>query len=216
MTYTNLVKDCQSSISVDFFLDRIIMSEAEKERLMNSTRTRILNEIGSIQAKAEEVDQAPDFSEQIKLMLELKDYGFELEALKCLGIMQLQISESYPQFYTWFKQQAAMFGVITLPIKFDVFVESSNFRDDKIFTVWCVKGTENNHDVKWTESAIPMDSMTKFCEEKGLNISEDNTSDHQGNHVQKSEQVPLFIFIMENIDRLIAQYIQEGWELIEL
>lgn len=216
MTYTNLVKDCQSSISVDFFLDRIIMSESEKERLMNSTRTRILNEIGAIQAKADESNTHPDFSEQIKLMLELRDYGFELEALKCLGIMMTQINESFPQFSTWVKQQAAMFGVLTLPLKFDVFVETSNYRDDKIFVTWCVKGTEENKDTNWTDSAIPMDIMVKFCEENGFNISEDNSSNHEGIHIQKTEQVPLFIYIMENIDQLVAKYIKEGWELIEL
>lgn len=213
--FTNLLENSNPSISGLDFITRVQQSPEERERLLFSTRERILKEIACL--NGDEFNQTPQYEKQIKLILELNDYGFEAEALKCMNIIHTVLIETESSLLPWFNLHLKKFGIdLTKYHTTSLFIEDTMWKDGLILTTWCYEGNQNEDNCKWHECAIAESDLFEYVKSEGLNQITLDSSNHEGEHIQSDLKRELYAFVQDEIDSIVKGYLQSGWPRTEL
>ncbi len=216
--YTKLIENPVTTMTKLDFVDRIHSSPEELEMFLLKTKTRILREISALDSNDERSE--PLYAQQIELIKELNEYGFEAEAIGCLTIMQARIMELTPTLRPWLNLHLKEFGVIgltkRLETKAPIFIETFYEHNNVLRVTWCVDGDQNSTNPNWHDSALLGSDLLKFARDLGLNTVVIDEVYHAGQHIQKEMKRPMFNHVQENIELFIKQYIQAGRELVEL
>lgn len=206
------------------------MSDQTKEMLLYKTRLRILNEISALEenfwnaTEFNAVINPIPFDKQMVLIRELHEYGFIEETKVCLNIMEMRINEMFQELSSWFRVQKASFGfTVSGPKKGNkrnkIFIEVYDISQNNIIEVtYCYEvSLKLKQDIEWHKVALTYDDLVYFMENNGYNfLFEDMPNPISGEHFQKEVKNNLAVYLQENIDKIIKEYIEEGYELIEL
>lgn len=201
------------------------MSNETKQMLMYNTRQRILNELSVLDNNfwmLVETNHTPPFDKQIACIKELYEYGFYPEAQLCLDIMQSRIDEMFPHIKEWFNIQKQGFVfkpalIKGVPLKGPIFLEQYFINKDIIQANWCFLGCQDDKNTKWTSCAFSLPELVMYMEINGYQyLWEDMPSPLTDAYLDMSTKTKLASFIQENIEKLIKEYIQEGFQTIEL
>lgn len=215
--YTNVMEKPLDSRSKIDFLSKMIHNSEELERLINRTRTRILNQIGALDWN--ETNPSPDFSEQIKLILELHDYGLIEDAKTCLYIMGARIEEFNPTLKPWYQLQLNQFKLPSKTIKdkirHRIFIENYNIENGIVDVEYC-NYEERNENPEWQKVAFLERDLVEFARLSGLNIEISDQVGHMGEHIQSETKAPLYTNIQENLELYISNYLQKGCPRVKI
>lgn len=206
------------------------MSDQTKEMLMYKTRLRILNEISALEenfwnaTEFNAVINPIPFDKQMVLIQELHEYGFIEETKVCLNIMEMRINEMFQELSSWFRVQKSAFGfTVSGPKKGKkrnkIFIEVYNVSQNNIIEVtYCYHvSLKLEGNIQWYKAALTYDDLVFYMENNGYNfLFEDMPNPISGEHFQKEVKNNLAVYLQENIDKIIKEYIEEGYELIEL
>lgn len=202
------------------------MSAETKHQLMYKTRLRILNELSILDANfwmLVETNNTPPFDKQMELIAELYDYGFMEEAKLCIDIMQTRIDELFPSVAEWFKLQKQKFVFKTplkkgASLKGPIFLEDFRIEKDLIYATWCFLGLQNDLHVKWVSCAFSLPELVQYMEINGYQYLWQDVPNPiiEPNSTTPEAKRQLSVFIQENIEKLIKEYIQEGFPTIQL
>jgi len=220
---TNLVGNLEFTTDPESFLKKL----SEENELAEQVMFRIVQTI-TMQAMScmEFEEEHPDsrFHEVIRYSQELASYGFIGEASTIMDTLRSRILEFYNDEAVWFDNNAAkMLWYDHKPItsskkeKLKIYLETWQFSQGNMITAtWCFDGCQNDLKPIWHEVAFSYEELRSYVEQvHGLSGTTD-TSDHEGNHVQTTINVPLAVFIQENMDHFVKSYIQDGKEYVNL
>lgn len=206
------------------------MSDNTKEMLLYKTRLRILNEISALEDNFwnatefnAKINPIP-FDKQMVLIQELFEYGFIEETKTCLNIMEMRINEMFQELSAWFRLQKSGFGfTVSGPKKGKkrekIFIEIYNISQNNIIEVtYCYAASLQILDsIKWYTAALTYSDLVYYMEKNGYNfLFEDMPNPLTGEHFQKEVKNNLAVYLQENLDKIIKEYIEEGYEVIEL
>jgi len=206
------------------------MSDQTKEMLMYKIKLRILNEISALEnnfwnaSEFNDVVNPIPFDKQMVLIQELHEYGFIEETKVCLNIMEMRINEMFQELSSWFRLQKSAFGfTVSGPKKGKkrekVFIEIYNISQNNIIEVtFCYEASLKLKDsIEWYNVALTYDDLVFYMENNGYNfLWEDMPNPLSGEHFQKEVKNNVAIYLQENIDKIIKEYIEEGYEVIQL
>lgn len=215
--YTKVLDKPVTAKSKIDFLQTMIHSNEELERLITNTRLRLLNQIGKLDWS--ETNPMPDFSEQIKLILELHDYGLIEDAKACLLIMGMRIEEFNPNLKPWYQLQLNQFKMPSKTTKerinYRIFIESFTI-DNSIVEVEFCNYLLKDENPDWQRVAFLERDLIEFARSCGLNIEVSDEVDHLGEHIQKELKAPLFTHVQENLETYITNYLKQGWPRVRI
>jgi hypothetical protein len=215
--YTKVMEKPLEPKSKIEFMTTIMHNNDELERLITNTRTRILNQIGALDWN--ELNPMPDFSEQIKLILELHDYGLIEDAKACLYIMGIRIEEFNPTLKPWYQLQLHQFqmpsNTIKEKVRHRIFIESFEINNGIVEVEYCNYLLRNDNP-DWEKRAFLESDLIGFAMQSGLNVQVSDSVDHLGEHIQKEIKSPLFTMLQENIESVISNYLNQGWPTVKI
>ena len=200
------------------------MHELTRERLMHSTRKRILNEIALLENQSNELQRYGEetvsnyyvpFSDQLELINELFEYGFIADVKQCLDIMLNRIAETQPELLEWFKINKERFGFkVNGPTKgqqYDkVFLERFHIVDDFIHVNFCANST-------WKEACFKVSDLLYMMKEENYDyLFTDMEAPLPLDLFETSVKTQLATYILENTEKLVKQYIMLGYETTEV
>jgi hypothetical protein len=214
--YTNLLQNSTPSISGLEFISRIQQSPKEMEMLLVKTRERIINEI--IRLNGDEFNSSPRFDKQMKLIIELYDYGFQHEAIKCFSVIQDAILETHVSLVPWMNLQLRHLDIqISKTHCTKLFIEDHYQSEGLVYVTWCYDGLQNLADTPWHNSAFTYAELVEFVEEEGLiKHSISDSVNHLGEHVQQEDRRDVYTYVQEELETIIQKYLQSAWPRTEL
>lgn len=215
--YTKVMeKPLEPKSKIDF-ITTIMHNNDELERLITNTRLRILNQIGALDWN--ETNPMPDFSEQIKLILELHDYGLIEDAKACLYIMAIRIEEFNPTLKPWYQLQLHQFSMpskaVKEKIRHRIFIESFEINNGIVEVEFCNYLLRNDNP-DWQKRAFLEKDLVEFARACGLNVEVSDTVNHLGEHIQNEMKAPLFTHLQENLEVFITNYLNQGWPTVKI
>lgn len=215
--YTKVLEKQVTAKSKIDFLNTIMLNNEELDRLITNTRLRILNQIGALDWS--ETNPMPNFSEQIKLILELHDYGLIEDAKACLYIMGMRIEEFNPSLKNWYQLQLNQFKLPSKATKerinYRIFIESFTI-DNSIVEVEFCNYLLKDENPEWLRVAFLERDLLEFARSCGLNLEVSDEVNHLGEHIQSEMKRPLFTHLQENLETYIVNYLKQGWPRVKI
>lgn len=189
------------------------MHQLTIEKLLYKTRHRILAELTAIENEWFNGDyfggSKINYDKQMELINELHEYGFVADAKACMELMGNRITELNPEMGTWFNLQKQLMGLLVNLPKIgpkinNVVIKRTSVNNSSALVTWCYN--ENVLNGKNKECAILMDHLIVFMQKNGyMHIIENSL-----NEVQMEQRFKHYE------KRILKEYIQAGWEVVEL
>jgi hypothetical protein len=221
---TNLVGNIEFSTNPEKFCKLLSVRTDLVEQIMFRITEQIKTTCNRLLSFEESIPDS-NFNQVILYSEELASYGFISEATEIIDNLRSLISEVYLDHASWFNKAAGdlywyRFEEFQFekPEKRKIFLETFDQTNDVIKAVWCLNGTQNDSNPMWHNTAFKVSDLQSFVINKhGISGFIDSV-DHTGNHVQTecSNEKYLFIFIQENIERFIKEFIENGKNLIKI